>query len=340
MIKIGDIAKATGFSVTTVSKALNNYTDISDTTKALIIKKANELGYIPNLQARGLVMKRSFTFGVMLDEILDLGLEHPFFAGVIQSFREAIEDQGYDLVFISNAIGNSPIESYLAHCRQKSVDGVFILCTNPKDEGVLQLIESEVPTVVFDYSLKNSHCLLSNHYQGSYEAVEYLLNLGHSKIGHIYGSELTYAGAERRRAYIEALKHNKIALRDDYMVSGGYFDFKYGKKAMKELLSLEDRPSAVFVAGDIMALGAIQCCYEENIRIPEDLSIIGFDNVRLLDWITPALTSVSQNVKEIGKQCCELLIENVKNKEMAFETRIVNTSIVERKSCAPYMKKK
>lgn len=335
MVKIGDIAKATGFSVTTVSKALNNYTDISAKTKQLIIDTANQLGYIPNAQARGLVMKRSFTFGVMLDEILNLGIEHPFFAGVIQAFREAIEEQGYDLVFISKAIGNSNVVSYLDHCRQKNVDGVFILCTNPRDKGILELIESEVPTVIFDYDVDNTHCVLSDHYQGATEAVEYLCKLGHRKIAHIYGSELTYAGAERKRAYIDSISKNKMDLKPEYMVSGGFFDFKYGKKAMKQLLDLKEPPTAVFVAGDIMALGAISYCYEKNIRIPEEISIIGFDNVRLLDWITPALTTVGQDVKELGKECCMLLMESVKNKEMKPIKKIIKTSIIKRKSCAP-----
>ncbi|MBN2222397.1 MAG: LacI family DNA-binding transcriptional regulator [Vallitaleaceae bacterium] len=333
MVKIGDIAKATGYSVTTVSKALNNYTDISEKARASIIKMASEMGYIPNAQARGLVMRRSFTIGLMLDEILGLGIEHPFFSGLIQSFRDAIEEQGFDMIFISNQIAKGPIETYLDHCRQRNVDGVFILCTDPNDPGIKQLMNSDIPSVIFDVVTEKSNCVLSNHYQGAFDAVNYLVALGHKRIAHIYGTELTFAGAERKRAYQDAMNYHDLPVIEEYMINGGYFDFRYGKKAMEALLELTEPPTAVFAAGDIMALGAMKACYERHIRIPEDLSIIGFDNVKMLEWITPALTTVAQDVVEIGRACCEILMDSIKEKEKKPVKRIVKTFIVERESC-------
>lgn len=335
MVKIGDLAKATGYSVTTVSKALNNYTDISEKARQLIIEKANELGYVANAQARALVMKRSFTFGVMLDEILNLGIEHPFFSGIIQSFRIAVEANGLDMIFISNQVRDRGRGSYLEHCRQRNVDGVFILCTNPDDEKIKQLVESNIPTVLFDVSRTTTHCVLSNHYQGAFDAVNYLVKMGHKQIAHIAGTDLTFAGSERKRAYIDALNYNNINVRDEYIVNGGYFDFKYGKKAMETLLELKEIPTAVFAAGDMMALGAIQVCYERHIRIPEQLSIIGFDNIKLLDWITPALTTVAQDSDQIGKICCKMLLDSVNDPDSAPQKSILQTSIIERESCAP-----
>lgn len=333
MVKIGDIAKATGYSVTTVSKALNNYTDISDKARQTIIKMASEMGYIPNAQARGLVMRRSFTIGLMLDEILGLGNEHPFFSGLIQSFRDAIEEQGFDMIFISKQIAKGPIETYLDHCRQRNVDGVFILCTDPNDPGIKQLMESEIPSVIFDVVTEKTNCVLSNHYQGAFDAVNYLVALGHKKIAHIYGTELTFAGAERKRAYHDAMNYHNLPIREEYMINGGYFDFRYGKKAMEQLLDLPEPPTAVFAAGDIMGLGAMKACYERHIRIPEDLSIIGFDNVRMLEWITPALTTVAQDVIALGKECCNILLDSIKDKDKEHVKRIVKTFIVERESC-------
>jgi len=334
MIKIGDLAKATGYSVTTVSKALNNYTDISEKAKQLIIEKANELGYVANAQARALVMKRSFTIGVILDEILNLGMEHPFFSSIIQSFRMEVEANGLDMIFISSQAGTRGLGSYLDHCKQRNVDGVFILCTDSEDEKINQLIQSEIPTVLFDVLTDSTHCVISDHYQGAFDAVTYLINLGHTKIAHISGTELTYAGSERKRAYRDALKQHAIPIREDYIVNGGYFDFNYGKKAMEELLELSVLPTAVFVGGDMMALGAIQACYEHHIRIPEQMSIIGFDNIRLLDWITPALTTVAQDTVQIGKICCSMLIESIKNREHKYQKVILPTHILERGSCA------
>lgn len=335
MVKINDIANATGYSKTTVSKALNNYSDISQKAKDIIVATAKEMDYIPNAQARGLVMKRSFIIGVILDEMLNLGLAHPFFAGIIQSFRASVESRGYSMVMIAKQIGNSNVRSYYDHCKQLNVDGVFVLCSSVSDPNIQELVNSNIPTVFLDNPGEKSHCILSNHYQGAVEAIDYLVQMKHIKIAHIFGNELTFAGAERKRGYYDALKKHKIPIRDDYVLSGGYFSFKYGKKAMAELLDLKDPPTAVFVAGDVMALGAIQACYEKRIQVPEDISIIGFDNVSFLDWITPSLTTVDQDFVKLGEACCDVLIRAIANKKLPIIHQVIPTSIVERKSCIP-----
>ena len=336
MANIQDIAKATGYSATTVSKAFNNYTDISEKAKKKILETAKRMDYIPNAQARGLKMKCSFTIGVILDELLDLGLSHPFFSLVVESFRKSVEASGYSMILISNNLGNSNIESYISHCTQLNVDAVFILCTDPMDQGIKDLIHSNIPTVLFDTPDKDTSCVITNHYQGAFDAVKYLFDKGHRKIAHIFGSELTYAGAERQRGYLDAMHAFDLNVRDDYMVSGGYFDLKYGKLAMESLLTIDDRPTAVFASGDMMALGAIQACNEQGVIVPDDLSMIGFDNLMLLDWIHPALTTVAQDYTTIGRVCCEMLSEMVSNKEMTHHTKIIDTKIVERASCIEY----
>lgn len=334
MVKIGDIAKATGYSVTTVSKAFNNYTDISEKARTKIRKAADEMGYIPNAQARGLVMKRSFTIGVILDELLGLGLTHPFFSGVIQAFRIAVEAEGYSMILISNNIGNSKIESYLNHCNQRNVDGVFILCTNKDDKSIQELIHSKIPTVLFDIPDDTAHVVISDHYQGAYDAIEYLVSLGHVRIGHIYGSELTLAGADRKKGYLDAMEANDLIVNEAYVASGGYFDFKYGKQAMLGIIKSEEiLPTAMFIASDIMALGAIQACHEEGIKVPEDISFIGFDNVRFLDWITPGLTTVAQDYDALAKACCKMLIQAIGDSDMQVAHEVIPTHIIERNSC-------
>jgi LacI family transcriptional regulator len=333
MVKIGDIARATGYSTTTVSKAFNNYTDISDKARNAIRRKAEEMGYVPNTQARGLVMKRSFTIGIILDEMLGLGLTHPFFGGVVQAFREVVEEKGYSLVLISNTMGNYKGNSYLTHCHQINVDGVFILCTNKDDLRIQELLQSKIPTVLFDTPDDDTHGVISSHYEGAKAAVNYLIGLGHKKIGHIYGNELTFAGSERKRGFYDTMKAHGFLVNENYVKCGGYFDFHYGKNAMNEVIRSGDLPTAMFIAGDIMALGAIQACYEHNIRIPDDLSIVGFDNVKLLDWITPGLTSIAQDYKGIARACCDIILASIDKKDIAYRKEIISTYIIERNSC-------
>ena len=337
MVKIGDIAKATGFSITTVSKALNGYTDISDKTREKISVKAKEMGYFPNASARSLVMKRSFTIGVILDDASHEGLEHPFFAGVIQQFRLAVEPKGYDILLISNAIGENPIASYLTHCRQRSVDGVLVLCTDIKSQRIQDLLTSDIPSVVYDMPDEAVDCIYSDHYMGAREAMDYLIGLGHSKVAHIYGNDITYAGYERRKAYLDALHEHNLPLRADYLQDGGFFEFKEAETAMGQLLDLDDPPTAVFVAGDTMALGAMKCCYDRHIRIPDHMSIVGFDNVRLIQWTTPKLTSVAQNYEMIGCESAKILIDRIVNGKRDLLLKIkIPTHLVIGDTCRPY----
>lgn len=334
MVKIGDIAKASGYSTATVSKAFNNYKDISDKARNKIRKIADEMGYVPNTQARGLVMKRSFTIGIILDEILGLGLTHPFFGGMVQAFREVVEEEGYSLVLISNNMGNNKGQSYLSHCNQINVDAVFILCTNKDDYWIQELIHSSIPTVLFDTPDDETHGVISDHYQGAVEAVEYLISLGHKKIGHIYGNEVTFAGAERKRGFYDTMKAHGLAINEEHVQCGGYFDFKYGKQAMDMILTSGDLPTGIFIAGDIMALGAIQACHEHDIKIPEDISMIGFDNVKLLDWITPALSTIAQDYNALARGCCDILIEAIEHKKIEHCQKKISTHLIKRNSCS------
>ena len=279
-------------------------------------------------------MRRSFTIGVILDELLGYGLAHPLFSMIIQTFREAVEEKGFSMVMIASKVGNSNIESYISHCNQLNVDGVFILCTESQDAGIQALIHSDIPTVLFDTPGQGTSCVTSDHYQGAFDAVNFLVAKGHQRIGHIYGSQLTYAGRERQRGFLDAMQAQGLTPREEYQVSGGYFDLKYGKIAMKELVSLETPPTAVFASGDMMALGAIQTCVEENIQVPEDISIIGFDNLLILEWMKPSLTTVAQDYEAIGQECCDLLSEAIANKSSEIIVKSIGTRIIERDSCA------
>lgn len=334
MANIQDIADATGYSRTTVSKAFNNYTDISDKAKRVILETAREMGYLPSIQARGLKMKRSFTIGIILDELLGYGLSHPFFSNVVQSFRVAVENSGYSMIMISNHLHNNRQSSYISHCEQLNVDGVFILCTDSKDPGILDLVHSDIPTVLFDMPNEDTSCVMSDHYQGAYDAVKYLAGLGHKKIGHIYGTQLTYAGAERYKGFMDAMKDLDLPVNMKHLISGGYFDLKYGKKAMHQLLDTKELPTAVFASGDLMALGAAQVCDARGLQIPGDISIMGFDNLLMLDWIKPKLTTVAQDYDEIGAACCRILTGIIDKKNDEHSVVVIPTKIVERSSCA------
>jgi len=325
MVTLKDISKATGYSITTVSKALNGYSDVNDDTREVIKRVSAKLGYVPNYQARGLVMKRSWTIGIVMDEVNGLGLKHPLFAEVLESFKKEVEKSGYDIMFLSLHVGQIKMNTYLDHARRKGVDGVFIIITDYDSIEYKKLSESEIPCVVFDHISANIYNFTTNNYRGIELAFNHVFELGHRKIAHIYGSSITLAGHNRMNSYKQQLLDHNIPLRNDYLSDGDSFSFEGGYRAMEQLLQLEDRPTAVICASDLQALGALRKLKDENISCPEDISIVGFDGTEVNQYASPRLTTIQQNTKRIGQEAAYYLLKLIK-KEL---TNQANTIVIE-----------
>lgn len=330
MANIYDVAKQSGYSITTVSKALNNYPDISDKARRKVLEVCKELGYMPNSSARTLSTKKSFTIGVVFSEILGLGITHPFFSHVIESFKKEIEGAGYDLLFISREIGNS-IYSYLEHCNHRNVDGVIVVHTNFNEPEVKEIIMSDLPCVVIDSTKEATLKVTSDNTAGAKLAIDYLVELGHKRIGHISGNTESYASNVRESEFIESMKQNGLNVPKSYIQSGGYFSLEGGYKAMQALLKLNPHPTAVFASGDYMAIGAIKAIHEAGLEVPKDISIIGFDDVEAARLVTPSLTTIRQNSIEIGKIAAVRLLERINGKNDNIHESIPVT-LIERDS--------
>lgn len=334
---IYDLAKITGFSITTVSKALNNYKDVSEKTRAKILKAAAEMDYLPNAHAQSLSTKKSWAIGVMFSEANEVGMKHPFFNGIIESFRHATEEHGYDLIFASRNLRNRDM-SYLEHFKHRAVDGIVVICSDRMNEQVQELMQSDIPIVVIDMDSANCSVVYSDNTAGARLAVEYLYELGHRAIAHIAGDSSIDAGAARIKGYELAMHALELPIQPGYLVNAGFFSVEEGKRAMEKLLQLPSPPTAVFVAGDQMAIGAIEAVHEHGLRVPEDTSIIGYDDIEMIKYITPKLTTIRQDTDEIGEAAAELLLEQMTAKERRTERRIIPVRLIERASCAPVKK--
>ncbi|BAM48248.1 LacI family transcriptional regulator [Amphibacillus xylanus NBRC 15112] len=311
---IYDLARKTGYSITTVSRALNNNPGVSEKTKKLIIEEANRIGYYPNSIARSLTMKKSFTLGVIFTEDLGLGMKHPFFSAVIEGFKERAEKFGFDLVFLNRYIGNEK-KSYIDHAYYRGVDGVIIVCSDFDDPEVLKLIESDLPNVVLDVYSHKTNVIYSNNLYGSELVIEHLYSLGHRKIAHIAETAGSFAGKERIKGYKLALDKYGIPINESYIESGSHFSYESGYTAMKKLLSLDDIPTAVFASSDTVAVGAIKAIRDAGLSVPDDISIVGFDDIELAQHITPALTTVCQNKELMGRRAADVLINQINQKD-------------------------
>ncbi|MFC5774960.1 LacI family DNA-binding transcriptional regulator [Ectobacillus antri] len=332
MVTIYDIAKKTGFSVTTVSKALNNYADVSEKTKKLILEAVEEMNYFPNSSARTLTTKKSWTIGVIFIESLGIGIKHPFFNEVIESFKQYVEMYEYDLLIVSRNLYNSK-KSYLDHFRYRGVDGVVVVCSNVDDEQVKELMNDPIPSVVIDLSSETSSVVFSDNRLGSKMAVDYLYSLGHTKIAHIAGHEKTFAGQQRLQGYLESMKTLSLDVVEDYVVDGDYFSHEGGYLAMKQLLALESPPTAIYAASDSLAIGAIEAIRDHGFDVPKDFSMIGYDDIALARYMNPKLTTIRQNTHEIGQKAAELLLKQINTKEKLIEQVKIPVELIVRESC-------
>ncbi|GEM02754.1 LacI family transcriptional regulator [Halolactibacillus halophilus] len=332
-VTIYDIAKATGFSITTVSKVLNNYPDVGKKTREKILKTVDEMGYFPSSYARTLTTKKSYTLGVIYMESLGIGLKHSFFNAIIQAFKQVVELEGYDLLFIANKIGDEK-KSYLDHFKYRGVDGVVVFSSENDDDELEKVIQSDLPSVIIDLDSTDTNVIYSDNYRGIEMALKYFLELGHTKIAHIAGHQNTFSGIERMKGFLKATKQLGIQIPPSYIVNGGFFSIEGGKEAMQQLLVLNDRPTAVFASSDTMAFGAMKAIQEAGLRVPEDISIIGYDNVEWSDYVTPRLTTVKQDVDKIGADAARILMGSINGEKTAYTKEVVPVSLIKRDSCS------
>lgn len=334
MSTIYEIAKIAGVSPTTVSKVINNYPDVSYATRTKIQKIIKDENFLPNSQAQFLSTKKTWTLGMVYYENLVLGFNHPFFAGVIEAFKKQANEYGYSLLFgaKNNRLNNA---TFLEYFRYRGVDGIAIICTDPNDKETLEMIESDLPIVVIDMDKEDTSTVVSDNAEGCRLAINYLYYLGHKRIAHIEGLKQAdnWPSDSRKEGYIKVMKELNLDILDGYIADGINFDVSGGYRAMNDLLSLKERPTAVFVAADKMAIGAIEAIKEAGLSVPEDISIIGFDDIDMSKYLTPKLTTIKQNFDEIGKNAVDILIKQINAKTKLKINKVVPVKLIERDSC-------
>lgn len=333
MVTIKDISKASGFSVTTVSKALNDYPDISPHTKKSIRQLCDDMGYVPNSSARSLKTTHSFTIGVVFEEVTNQGLQHPVFSRILESFKKEVESKGFDILFLARQMGNQN-GSYLQHSLRKQVEAILVLCADFNTPEMRELYHSNLPIVMIDFGADRVTNITSDNREGVFQAVNHLVHLKHEKIGHIHGDINTFIGGNRKEFFEQALKSKGLDVRDDYLVSGQYFSREEGYEAMHALMKLDDPPTAVFCASDMLAIGAVEAIRDAGKRVPQDVSIVGFDGIDLGQLITPRLTTIGQNTKEMGRLAATHMLAYVHDRTNAKQSKTitVDTALIEGES--------
>jgi LacI family transcriptional regulator len=311
---IRELAQRSGVSVATVSRVLNGYPDVSEKTRKRVFKMAAELDYAPSAAARTLVTKRSHVIGTVLDTGDDHpDLQHPFFQEVLVALKRRLGAAGYDLLLYANDLReNGSGQSYLRRSRSHRVDGVILMGADTRDPDVQALARSGIPCVAVDLDLLGQRAgyVMSDNVRGSRAAVEHLAQLGHRRVGFIGGPTTTRPGADRLLGFRLGLDDHQLPYGNDRVLEGDFYADS-GHKAMERLLGLPEPPTAVVAASDLMAAGAVRAAQEGGIRVPADVSIVGFDDIQLAALMHPALTTIRQDKAGLGHAAAEALVRMI-----------------------------
>lgn len=333
MVSIKDIAQKCGVSVATVSKALNGQQDIGDTTRQQVLDAAAELGYTANSAARFLKTSRSYNIGVLFVDKMRSGLTHEYFSAVLDSIRVESERQGYDITFINRNIGHRET-TYLQHCKYRCVDGVIIASVDFYDPLVLELIRSDLPLVTIDHVFNSRMAIMSDNAAGMESLVRYVTERGHRRLAFIYG-ERTTVTENRLIGFHRACAAAGIEVPVDHMVECAYHDAERCFEATRKLLALPDRPSCIFFPDDFSFIGGYNAIMEAGLRIPEDISVVGYDGIRLTQVLHPPLTTWKQNTEALGREAASRLIEQIEHpKTTLIDRHVVSGSLQEGESVA------
>ena len=330
---IKDIAKAMGVSTATVSKALNGYSDINAETAAKIRAFAKEANYHPNIAARQLKTNSSHNIGVLFVDDTDSGLTHEFFAAILNAAKNEFEKLGYDITFINHSIGGTEA-TFLEHAKYRRCDGVLIASIDFKNKEVIELVNSEIPTVTIGYPYTGKSCVLSDDIEGFYKLTKYVIEMGHRRIAIIHGED-TDVTRKRLTGFYRALKEYDIDFLPGYKVEAAYHDTEGSAAATRKLMDLPDPPTIIMYPDDFAYLGGMAELEKMNLRVPEDISVTGYDGINLSQCLRPQLTTYQQNSEEIGRRSARKLIEHIENcKEAVAEQIRVDGRLIIGKSVA------
>ncbi len=334
MATIYDIAKACGLSPATVSKALSNASDVSSATRERVRRIAQELDYVPNAGARALSQSRTWSIGVLCQDASQMGLWHYFFAQVIESFKDYVEKHGYDIVFISNKVGNLGL-SYLGHCRYRRVDGIFIVNTDHAQKDARELIESNLPKIAVDYEDDYIGCVMTDPSESMKMIFNHLYEKGHRNIVFMHGERGKFITEARISALEKAVADSgakDVTLR---LFPSRYYSIEGGYDSMKKLLSAtkDDRPTAVIASDDYSAIGVIDAIREEGLSVPEDISVVGFDGIEITQRTSLKLTTIRQDTKAIGEEAAKNLLAQISGEKDIDKTRTLPPQLILGESC-------
>ena len=331
MVTIKDVAKHANVSITTVSRVLNQTEHaVNSETRERVLKAIKELGFYPNAMARGLHLKETKTIGLIVQDI-----SNPYYPSIVRGVEDAAQELGYTVILANAYRSRERTTNYLNVFREKRVDGIIFTGGGAvKDATEENFFErNPVSTVVIGKSCNaKMPSVQVNNVQASREACEHLIRLGHRQIVTVTGPEDSTTVVDRLEGYRQALTAHGIAYRDEFVLRCN-FEFDEGYKAVEKFLDVSnDKVTAIFAQNDMMAIGIMKALKEKGLKIPEDVAVIGFDNIPLASFVTPMLSTVAVPIYELGRTAMRIMSDLQSGHEISRITTLP-TKLLLRQSC-------
>jgi LacI family transcriptional regulator len=331
-LSIHEVARRARVSIATVSRTINGVPTVTPQLSRRVWKVIKELGYYPNTQARALVSGRSRIFGLIVSEITN-----PFFPEIVQGFEDIAVQHNYEILTTSTIHDPKRMALSVRRMIERRVEGVAIVTFGMEEELFDDLKSRQVPLVFIDVgpSLPRISNIRIDYVHGIRQAVQHLAALRHQGIAFISGPLVLKTAVARQRAFLQAMEEVGLSVESKYQIEGNH-TMEGGIDALKQLLKLPKPPTAVLCSNDMTAIGVMRQAYEEGIKIPDDLSVIGFDDIRLAQFIIPPLTTVKMSQTEIARLAFHALLSELQRKSALPDGSeyVLRTSLVLRDSTA------
>ncbi|HEX7065983.1 MAG TPA: LacI family DNA-binding transcriptional regulator [Bacillales bacterium] len=325
---IYDVARKAGVSIATVSKVVNHTGRIGEKTKKRVLEVMKELNYYPSVVASALTGKNTYTIGLLVPDIAN-----PFFAEIARRVEDRGHELGFNVVMCSTDHNEEKEAQYISLLKRKSVDGIILASVIQNVEILKALIAENLPVALISRDMPELavDTVLVDDFIGGYTATSHLVKQGHQRIAVLAENLGLASSRERVHGYRKALEEASL-IHDEDLVLVSDFSVEAGRSLTGELLDLPDRPTAVFACNDLLAIGAIQAARERNLKIPDDLSVVGFDNTILATTTDPPLTTVAQPIQEMGRKVMDLLIEEIEGKSRTKQRVVLMPELAVRQS--------
>jgi DNA-binding LacI/PurR family transcriptional regulator len=315
-------------SVSTVSKALNGYSDISDRTRELVIKTANEIGYFPNANARALKLKKTYNIGVLFNTFTNLGLKNEYFAHILAAFKDEAAQNGYDITFIEHYLGRRKM-TYLEHCQFRHFDGLCIACADYESDEVIKLVNSDLPVVTIDYAFPKSYSIISDNYNGMKQLTNYIIHQGHTDIAFIHGTKQSLVTKNRLNGFLDAMSESGHKAKEEFVVESIYRNSAAAEDRAARLLLNNKRPTCIIAPDDLSATGVLSAIRKQGLQPVKDVSLAGYDGMDANLFVGAKLTTVRQERESIGKEAARKLIQLIDNEDnISLETVFIKQTLI------------